>query len=250
MKGFERIVIIANGVTMAVCLLILTMVLREHREIAGIRAALQRQSIVRDAGASRREQRTNRNDSATVRQTGAAVLGSSSAPTTMIYFTDYACPYCRRFSRETMPRLYQEINAGRLRLVVRDLPLHTISIPAAVAARCAGRQQAYWAFHDALFAQAEKLDSGALVRAARASGVKLAAWRKCLYDKEMEHAVRQDGEQAFAEGLTGTPSFVVVQSSKETTVRGRLLIGALPAGAFTAALAQAAQPDIVSKKSE
>jgi protein-disulfide isomerase len=70
-------------------------------------------------------------------------LGRLNAPVTMIEFTDYQCPFCRQFHRETFQALKKEfIDTGELRYVSRDLPLpmHKHALKAAEAARCAGDQ--------------------------------------------------------------------------------------------------------------
>jgi protein-disulfide isomerase len=74
-------------------------------------------------------------------------LGRAGAPLTMVEFTDYQCPYCRRFQAEVWPQLKREyIDTGKLRYIARDLPLqfHASAAPAAEAAHCAGEQGKFW----------------------------------------------------------------------------------------------------------
>jgi protein-disulfide isomerase len=67
-------------------------------------------------------------------------LGAPTAPVTLVMFTDYECPFCRRFAEETLPELITRfIEPGKLRLVIRDLPirqLHPNALMFASAARC------------------------------------------------------------------------------------------------------------------
>src|SRR3990172_7467474 len=80
-------------------------------------------------------------------------FGPANAPVTIIEFSDYQCPYCKRWHAETYPRLLEEY-AGRIRIVYHHFPLHTIHAearPAAIAANCAGKQNKYWEFHNLLF---------------------------------------------------------------------------------------------------
>ena len=52
------------------------------------------------------------------------VLGSADAPVTVVEFTDYQCTYCLRFIKQTFPKLKEQfIDTGKVRWVVRDMPL-------------------------------------------------------------------------------------------------------------------------------
>jgi len=80
-------------------------------------------------------------------------LGDSDAPVVVREFADYQCPACARFAG-TIDQLKREyIDTGKVRLVFFEMPLaqHANAMPAAMAARCAGQQDAYWGMHDALF---------------------------------------------------------------------------------------------------
>jgi protein-disulfide isomerase len=80
-------------------------------------------------------------------------LGRSDAPLTLLEFTDYQCPYCRKFQAETWPLLKKNyIDTGKLRFIVRDLPLsfHSSARPAAEAAHCAAEQGKFWEMHHAM----------------------------------------------------------------------------------------------------
>ncbi len=84
------------------------------------------------------------------------VLGSSIAPVTIIEFSDFECPYCRRFFLETLPQIKKDyIDTNKVRLVFRDFPLtiHSGAEPAAQAADCAGEQGKYWEMHDKIFSE-------------------------------------------------------------------------------------------------
>jgi len=71
--------------------------------------------------------------------------GDPDAPLVVREFADYQCPACRSFY-PTVKRLIDEyVDAGQVRFVFFDFPLdmHEHAVPAAEAARCAGRQDAY-----------------------------------------------------------------------------------------------------------
>ncbi|MGZ9163893.1 MAG: DsbA family protein, partial [Anaerolineales bacterium] len=84
---------------------------------------------------------------------GAYALGPENAPITIVEFSDFQCPYCRRWHAE----VYEPLLAaypGQIRMVYRHLPLtsiHPEAFPAAEAVMCAGEQDAFWQYHKKLF---------------------------------------------------------------------------------------------------
>src|SRR3989338_7030937 len=87
-----------------------------------------------------------------------AVLGNKDAPVTIIEFSDYQCPFCRKFWTETLPSIQKKyIDTGKVKFVYRDLPLtsiHPSAQPAAEAANCVrekGGDEAYFKMHDKIF---------------------------------------------------------------------------------------------------
>src|SRR5665213_2353557 len=90
-----------------------------------------------------------------LRLEGGFSLGSNDAPVTIVEFTDYQCPFCRGFESTTFSEIRKKyIDTGKVRFVVRDLPLaemHPDAMQAAEAAHCAGDQGQFWRMHDVLF---------------------------------------------------------------------------------------------------
>jgi protein-disulfide isomerase len=86
---------------------------------------------------------------------GDPSIGPDDAEITLVEFSDYQCPFCKRWHDDVFARLLQEY-PDQVRIVFRDLPItsiHPEAYPAAAAAHCAGEQGAYWQYHDALFSQ-------------------------------------------------------------------------------------------------
>ena len=81
---------------------------------------------------------------------GPPTLGDEDAPVTMVEYSDFQCPYCGRFARETKPALLREqVEEGVLRIEWRNFPLFgEESERAALAAWAAGQQGKFWEFHD------------------------------------------------------------------------------------------------------
>lgn len=78
---------------------------------------------------------------------------------TIVEFSDFQCSFCRKFWRETLPRLDERyIRTGRVRFVYRHLAiLGELSVEAANAAECAGEQGKFWSCHGRLFERAGPL---------------------------------------------------------------------------------------------
>jgi protein-disulfide isomerase len=168
----------------------------------------------------------------------ALTLGRPGAPVTIVEFGDYQCTNCGAFARDTEPALVRKyVDTGVVRLVWRDFPwVDAQSIAAAVAARAAGMQGSFWAYHDYLFAHQSPdehsgLVTGAYLRsAARRLGLNMAVFGRDVADPTLAAAVRAD--KAFGEGLgvPGTPAFLI---------DGRPFFGAQPLPAFEVAIAAA-----------
>lgn len=167
---------------------------------------------------------TNGVQRVTVTTDGQPSLGPEDAPVTIVEFSDYQCPYCEQWYTQVYKQLLASY-PGKIRFVYRDLPLpmHPEAIPAAEAADCAGAQDAYWKYHDALFSGQYPLGRAAYEHYAADLGLDTAAFITCLDDHHYLAAVNANASYAANLGLNGTPSFFI---------NGRELIGALPIEQF------------------
>jgi protein-disulfide isomerase len=135
--------------------------------------------------------------------------GPSSAPVTIVEFSDFECPYCSR-AEETVSQVLKQYG-DKVRLVYRDFPLpfHPNAQKAAEAAQCAGDQGKYWEMHEKLFANQKDLKPEALKGYAKELNLDPAKFEKCL-DGGAKAAVvdanRKAGEKV---GVTGTPAFFI-----------------------------------------
>jgi protein-disulfide isomerase len=157
-------------------------------------------------------------------------LGHADAPVTMVEFTDYQCPYCRRFEAETWPRLKHEyVDTGKVRFIVRDLPLpfHVNARQAAEAAHCAGEQGHFWPMHDVLLAGTTGLDLASLVQQAQGMGLDVGRFRDCVTTNKYDAAIARNVATARALGLRGTPGFVLGRMT-HGELEGIRFFGALP----------------------
>lgn len=161
-------------------------------------------------------------------------LGLATAPLTMVMYTDYECPFCRRFEKETLPQLRQQyIDSGKLKLVIKDLPLamHANAQKAAEANHCAAEQGRYWDYRQPLTALAEPLSLPRLAALAGDIGLDRGRFEECLRVGLFAPAVAHSVAEAGRLGIDGTPTFIIGRE-RDGYVEGQRLVGAQPLAAF------------------
>jgi protein-disulfide isomerase len=222
------------------------------KELKEIRKTLQRMEKQRVAApAAQRAQPSRRPlGPAKVSTVGRPTIGDPKAPVTLVEFTDYQCPYCSRFFRNTLPSIKRDfIDTGKVRLVVKDLPLsfHANARKAAQAAHCAGEQDAFWPMHDKLFENNRRLEAQQLPGYAAALKLDVDAFTGCLASKRHLAAISSDSAHARTAGITGTPSFIVGASTKDV-IDGVGIRGAQPYTVFKAQIEKLlAKPKLIDK---
>ena len=143
---------------------------------------------------------------------GAPVRGPSNAPVTLQVFSDYQCPFCKRVD-ETLTEVRKTYGA-KVRIVWRDspLPFHNDAPLAAEAAREVMRQKgqdAYWTFHDALFANQRNIQVADLLDQAKKLGCDMTQFADALTTHRHARAVAFDLDASKAAGVDGTPAIFV-----------------------------------------
>jgi protein-disulfide isomerase len=154
---------------------------------------------------------------------GAPALGNENANITIVEFSDFECPFCGQYTRETFPTLKKDfIDTGRVRYVFRHFPLsvHERGLPAAKAAACADEQRKFWEYHDLLFANQESLDDESLLSYAKELDLNTDEFASCINRTVVPE---QDMDLGARAGVSGTPSFFI---------NGRKIAGALTAAEF------------------
>lgn len=148
--------------------------------------------------------------------------GAEKAVLTIVEFSDFECPFCAQV-QDTL-RQIMERYGGQVRLVFKHLPSegHRNSLAAARAAYCAGEQDRFWQFHDALFA-ARNLSPEVLDETARRLGLGLEKFASCLGAEKSRTAVLKDMQMARQYRIDSTPSFLI---------NGKLVKGALTFAEF------------------
>ena len=149
--------------------------------------------------------------------------GDPEAKLTLIEFTDYQCPFCRKYAKQTLPDLQKNyIETGKVKYVVRDFPLqslHREAFQAAVAADCAGEQGQYWEMHDRLLTNSSS-PYGDWMQHAEAIGLNESQFQTCLTSGQSEQGVRKDLTEGRKVGVRGTPTFFLgVSDKKNQTIK-------------------------------
>ncbi len=157
---------------------------------------------------------------------GYPSLGPEDAEIVIVEFSDYQCPYCQRFHAETFPDLLAAY-PGKIRFVYRNLPLppsmHPDAMSAAVAALCAGDQNAYWDYHDKLFG-GNILNEDTYIQYATELDLNVEEFTACLSSGKHDDFIQKDMEFSSNLGVQSTPTFFV---------NGLAVIGAQPLSSFT-----------------
>ena len=165
-------------------------------------------------------------------------MGEVDAPVVMLAYSEFQCPFCGKFARDTAPTLIEKyVEAGTLRIEWRDFPyLGPESTTAAQGGRAAAAQDRFWAFHDALYdnqlpPNSGNLDEDYLAGIAERVGLDVEQFREDLQSEATEQAIAADFAEGQAIGVTGTPAFVI---------NGVPVIGAQPTEVFEDVIEQAA----------
>jgi protein-disulfide isomerase len=137
--------------------------------------------------------------------------GPEDAAITLIEFSDFECPFCRKWHAEVFQRLL-ETYPGQIRFVYRDFPLtsiHPNSFSAAEAANCAGDQGVYWPYHEQLFSMQLGLGKDAYQQYAEQLGIDMNTFNACIEDGKYKEEIQADFEYAAQLGVRSTPTFFI-----------------------------------------
>lgn len=137
-------------------------------------------------------------------------IGPESALVTIVEFADFQCGQCRDMYATLKTVL--ENYPMQVRLVFRQLPLatvHPLARQAAQASLCAFEQNGFWEYHDALFGNAEDLESETLRKWAGLIGLDLERFDACLRGGEKAEAVREDIQAAIDAGAYSVPTLYI-----------------------------------------
>jgi len=149
--------------------------------------------------------------------------GNPKAPVTIIEFSDYQCPFCKRVE-PTVQEVLKTYGPDKVRFAYRNfpLPMHEAARPAAEAAGCAADQGKFWEYHEKLMA-ATDLTPPNLKTMAGQVGIDEKKFDECVAKQKFKDAVEKDIKAGEEAGVSGTPAFFI---------NGRMIDGAQPLEKF------------------
>lgn len=158
---------------------------------------------------------------------GSPVSGRADADVTVVVFTDYQCPVCKR----TDPALGRLLARDpQVRVVWKDWPIRgPASDLAARTALAAGRQGRYVQVHDALMAARGQLTPPRIADVAAGAGADPARLAADLQAdaRAIDAQLARHKLQAFSLGLQGTPAYLVGPYLIQGGLDDRALAGAV-----------------------
>ena len=166
--------------------------------------------------------------------------GSTAAKLALIVYSEFKCPFCGVFARDTMPALTEKyISTGKVQLMFRHFPLdglHPFARRAAQAAECASQQGRFTPLHDAMFASQASLDGPALDAHIVRLGLRNSEFDACMTGPAAKR-IDEDIQAGRALGVNGTPtSFIGVAQPDSRFKLVQRISGARPLKDFEAAL--------------
>ena len=197
----------------------------------GINAYVQKQQAL--ARANKQRERSAKAKNVRPVDDKDHIYGNPSAEISLIEYSDFECPYCKRF-HPTAKQLVDKSN-GQVNWVYRHFPLAFHNPGAqkqAEASECAaklGGNDAFWLYTDHIYARTRSNGKGFpienLVPLAEEMGLNAAEFKGCLESGEMTARVKADYKNGAASGISGTPgNFLLHNASGDALV----MSGALP----------------------
>lgn len=157
----------------------------------------------------------------------APSFGPSTAPVTLVLFSDFQCPECKEEAktlRDNVPSKFPK----EVRVVMKDFPLEAIhpwAKAAAIAGRCVYHQSndAFWKYYDWIYEHQSEITPDNLkdkvLEWAKSANLDTLQVGRCLDTKATEPEVDQEIAEAKALRIQGTPT---------SFVDGRRLFGNYP----------------------
>ncbi|USQ81991.1 thioredoxin domain-containing protein [Ornithinimicrobium faecis] len=159
--------------------------------------------------------------------------GPVDAPVALVIFSDYQCPYCARWSEDTLPVMLERAEAGDLRVEWRDVNIFGVaSERASRAAYAAALQDSFWDYHDALYPDGETRSEGDLSQEALEAlagdlGLDTEKFAEDMHSPATDQAIAGNAKLGLDIGAYSTPAFIL---------GGQPIVGAQPTQVFVDAL--------------
>jgi protein-disulfide isomerase len=167
-------------------------------------------------------------------ENGYFFIGDTTAPVTIVEYTDYQCPFCQRFFYDAYQQIQSAyVNTGKVKYVFKDYPLtgHAKARPATYAAKCAGEQGNFTNMHEKLFTYQSQWSYSSehedlFKNYAKELNLDMDKFTTCYEEapSKYDEAIGKSMAEAISVGVSGTPSF---------TINGQLIVGAQKFNTFS-----------------
>ena len=155
----------------------------------------------------------------------APVMGDRQAKVTILEFSDFECPYCRKGA--TMMKKIKKKFGKKVSVAFKHFPLpfHRKAKGAAHASMCVHEQdkEAFWKFHDLMFENQSSLDEDGLVKLAKKLKLEMKKFKECMDTKKYAEYVEKNIAEGKKVGVKSTPTFFI---------NGRIVNGVQPLEVF------------------
>jgi protein-disulfide isomerase len=171
------------------------------------------------------------------------IRGNSDSKLIMVDITDYQCPYCGRYARETFPEIMKQyVYSGKIRYTILDqpLPMHKMAPKAAEASHCANDQGKFWEIHDAMMSKQDLLNNLSLIGSSL--NLDQAKFDECLNTNKYAEMVNKSVNLVNKMGISGVPGFILAMSDPQNPKKAKgisFIRGAQPLSSFQTELDKA-----------
>lgn len=168
---------------------------------------------------------------------GFKTYGNPSAKIVVMEFTDFQCPFCRRFHRETFPLLEEKyIKTGKVKWITRafPLPFHLAALPSAKALYCVGKfgtDKQYWEFYNKLFLS-DNINPSTPFEIAEQIGLNREKIAQCAGSEDAQNFIKKENQNATIYGVSGTPTFFIGIDNGKGSMKAIKVVGAQPVSVF------------------
>jgi len=141
---------------------------------------------------------------------GGRRTGFGSGKVVIDEYSDFQCPFCGKFFKETLPQIEQAYG-DKVEIVYKHFPLsfHENAQKAAEASECARDQGKFWQYHDLLFENQGAFQDDKLVSYAEELGMDTRMFKDCLASGAKRLIIQRDFQEGLDQGLQGTPIFFI-----------------------------------------
>lgn len=140
----------------------------------------------------------------------APTKGAAEKKIVLLEFSDFQCPFCARASQTVQE--FMAKHSDTVTLAYKHLPLsriHSQALPAALAAWAAQQQGKFWEYHNALFAQQDKLGEDLYLELAKNLDLNLQQFNRDRASDAAKAAIEADWQLASRLKINATPFFLL-----------------------------------------